>query len=194
MTIRWIDRTLLTCDYVALCVSEKDFQRELRRLKIVPHQWSSWLSEGALATTHHLISDKGTRTSIVCTPIRTDWEGVEVAGLLVHEAMHVLQEYFEYIGETQPGRETQAYTLQALSVRLMQAYRDELYKEFNKAVKKDEKEWTTSGILKPTPTPLHSPLSTQTVTTPLFSSALPEGMTLLNYSIGLTNAEERKTD
>ena len=150
MTVKWIDRAILTCDYVALCTSEKDFQRELRRLNIPTQQWSSWLSEGALATTHHLVSTKGARASIVCMPMHNDLDGVEIAGLLVHEATHVLQEYFEYVGEDQPGKETQAYALQAISVRLMQAYRDHLYKEFDKAVKKEEKEWTTSSTSRPT--------------------------------------------
>lgn len=135
---RWLNPTLLTCDHVGICFNEREFHRELRRMKVPAHQWSSWLTEGALATTHHLTSEKGNRASIVCTPIRKDWEGVEVAALLVHEAMHVLQEHFDYIGETAVGRETQAYAIQNISARLMAAYRDELFKQLEKDVKKDE--------------------------------------------------------
>jgi len=194
MTVKWIDRAILTCDYVALCTSEKDFQRELRRLNIPTQQWSSWLSEGALATTHHLVSTKGARASIVCMPMHNDLDGVEIAGLLVHEATHVLQEYFEYVGEDQPGKETQAYALQAISVRLMQAYRDHLYKEFDKAVKKDEKEWTTSLTSKPTNQPSLSPPSMQAATTLPYLNALPEGMTLTDYLTSSMKDAEIKTD
>lgn len=135
---RWLNPALLTCDHVGICFNDRDFQRELRRLKVPSHNWGSWLTEGALATTHHLTSEKGSRASIVCTPIRPEWEGVEVATLLVHEAVHVVQEYFDWIGEAQVGKETQAYAIQSVSAQLMRAYRDELYKIFDKAVKKDE--------------------------------------------------------
>lgn len=190
---KWLSSTILTCDYLGICFNEKDFHRELRRMKVPPQQWSSWLTQDALATTHHLTSDKGSRASIVCIPIRPEMDGITVAALLVHEAVHVIQETFDFIGEGTVGRETQAYAIQAVSERLMEAYRDRLYKEFDKAVKKDEKKWTTFGTSKPTLTPSPSQPSTQTVTTPLCSSVLPEGMTLLNYSIGLTNDGERKT-
>ena len=186
---RWLNPTLLTCDHVGICFNERDFHRELRRMKVPAHQWSSWLTEGALATTHHLTSEKGNRASIVCTPIRKDWEGVEVAALLVHEAMHVLQEHFDYIGETAVGRETQAYAIQNISARLMAAYRDELFKQ----LEKDKKKWTGSSTSKPINTASLLPPSTQTVTTLPFLSALPEGTTLLRYSIGLTKGAETKT-
>ena len=135
---KWLNQTLLVCNHIGICFNEREFHRELRRLRVPAHQWSSWLSEGAMATTHHLTSEKGARASIVCVPIRPEMDGIEVAALLVHEAAHVLQDYFEYIGENQPGVETQAYSIQNISLRLMAAYRDELYKTFDKAVKKDE--------------------------------------------------------
>ena len=137
---RWLNPTLLTCDHIGICFNEKDFYRELRRLKVPSQNWGSWLSEGALATTHHLTSGKGNRASIVCVPVKPEEEGVSMATLLVHEAVHVVQEYFEWIGEAQVGKETQAYAIQHVSAQLMRAYRDELYRIFDKAVKKDEKE------------------------------------------------------
>lgn len=182
---KWLNPALLTCDHVGICFNDRDFQRELRRLKVPSHNWGSWLTEGALATTHHLTSEKGSRASIVCTPIRPEWEGVEVATLLVHEAVHVVQEYFEWIGEAQVGKETQAYAIQSVSAQLMRAYRDELFKQ----LKKDEKEWTTSSTSRPTRLVSPLPPSMPMVTTTLFSSALPEGMTLRSYSIGLTSGE-----
>ena len=187
---RWLNPTLLTCDHVGICFSEQDFYRELRRMKVPQHNWGSWLTEGALATTHHLTSGKGNRASIVCIPVRPEEEGVAMATLLVHEAVHVVQEYFEWIGEAQVGKETQAYAIQNISAQLMRAYRDELFKQ----LKKDEKEWTTSLTSKPTGLASPSPPSTQTATTLPYLSALPEGMTLTSYLIGSTNGAETKTD
>lgn len=188
--VKWLDPTLLTCDSIGICFSEADFQRAVKRLKVPAVQWTSWLMQDALATTHHLTGDKGVRVSIVCIPVREDADGVEVATLLVHEAAHVLQEYLEYIGESQVGRETQAYALQNISARLMYAYRDELYRKH----KVKEKEWTTSTTSKPTPTPSPLPPSTLTGTTLPCLNALPEGTTLLSCSTSSTNDEERKTD
>ncbi len=190
---KWLNPTLLTCDHIGICFNEGDFHRELRRMKVPPSQWSSWLTEGALATTHHLTSEKGSRASIVCIPIRTDMDGVNIAGILMHEAMHVLQDYLEYIGEQAVGRETQAYAVQAISVRLMEAYRDELYRKFDKAVKKDEKEWTTSTISKPTPTALPSAPSTLTETTVLYSNVPLEKTTSVLSLNGWTTGAVAKT-
>ena len=184
---KWLNPTLLTCDYIGICFNERDFHRELRRMKVPPSQWSSWLMQDALATTHHLTSEKGNRASIVCIPVKPEMEGVEVATLLVHEAVHVLQDYLDFIGETQVGRETQAYAIQHISAQLMRAYRDELFKQLGK------KEWTTSTTSKPTPTASPSAPSTQTETTVSSSNAPPEETIYVPSLTGWINAGETKT-
>lgn len=50
------------------------------------------------------------------------WEGrnpIEVAGLLVHEAVHVWQAYCRDIGERQPGDEQEAYAVQSIAQELL---------------------------------------------------------------------------
>jgi hypothetical protein len=65
--------------------------------------------------------------SIVCIPVTPQTDGIDVATLLVHEAVHVVQEYFRYIGEDNPGNEIEAYAIQNVSASLMRAYRDRLF-------------------------------------------------------------------
>jgi hypothetical protein len=52
--------------------------------------------------------------------------GLQVAALLVHEAVHVWQLFRESIGEHGPSKEFEAYSIQAISQRLMERYRDSL--------------------------------------------------------------------
>jgi hypothetical protein len=59
--------------------------------------------------------------------LKPEADGVDVATLLVHEAVHVVQEYFRYIGEDNPGSEIEAYAIQNVSASLMNAYRDRLF-------------------------------------------------------------------
>jgi hypothetical protein len=48
-----------------------------------------------------------------------------VAGLLVHEAVHVFQRYCEHIGERRPGAEQEAYGIQAIAQELMQSFAEQ---------------------------------------------------------------------
>lgn len=50
-----------------------------------------------------------------CTPI-------EVACVLVHEAVHIWQWWMRYIGERDPSEEFEAYSIQGIAERLMEAY------------------------------------------------------------------------
>lgn len=60
--------------------------------------------------------------AIVCFPPGPDRDSIEVAGLLVHEAVHIWQEYLIHIGEKYPGVETEAYAIQRISMGLMSEY------------------------------------------------------------------------
>ena len=123
----WLNKTLIEGDYLGVCTNEADYYRTLRYLKVPMSDWGSWLSSGALATTHFLDSAKGNRATVVCIPVNPETDGIDVATLLVHEAVHVVQEYFRWIGEDNPGNEIEAYAIQNVSASLMRAYRDKLF-------------------------------------------------------------------
>ena len=115
---RWLDRRIAAPGpYLALCLSEQAFANATAHAGIVqPGDWikTPW----SQATTHYFDGERGFIV-IICM---RDWEGrdpIEVAGLLVHEAVHVWQEYAARIGERNPGVEQEAYAVQAVAQELM---------------------------------------------------------------------------
>jgi hypothetical protein len=138
---KWLNNALIYGDCLSVCCTEQEYYKLLKTLKIPVSDWDRWLMQDALATTHYFTTPKGTRITIVCIPIKPEMEGVDVATLLVHEAVHVVQEYFRYIGEDNPGTEIEAYAIQNVSADLMTAYRDRLFPK----VKKEKKDGLHMG-------------------------------------------------
>jgi hypothetical protein len=124
---KWLNKTLIEGDHLCTCFTEQEYYRLLKSLNIPVADWDRWLMQDALATTHYFTTPKGSRLTVVCIPVKPEVDGVDVATLLVHEAVHVVQEYFRYIGEDNPGSEIEAYAIQNVSAALMNAYRDRLF-------------------------------------------------------------------
>lgn len=116
---KWLDRRISAPGpYLTLCLSEDEFNRELKRLAI--KESVPWVkTPQAQATVHFLTNQKSDTCAIVCLRDYENRNPVEVAGLLVHEAVHVWQDYAERIGERQPGTEQEAYAIQAIAQELM---------------------------------------------------------------------------
>ena len=90
----------------------------MRHLRIPLCQ--SWIrNDHSDATAHVCVSPKGDLCCVVALRGFHGRNPVEVAGLLVHEAVHIWQEYAERIGERIPGAEQEAYAIQAISQELM---------------------------------------------------------------------------
>ena len=116
---QWLDRRIaFPGPYLSLCLSEAEFIRALKDCGI--KESIAWIkTDYAQATAHYLHNTVGDLVCIVCL---RDWENrnpVEIAGLLIHEAVHVWQEYAERIGERYPAREQEAYAIQAISQELL---------------------------------------------------------------------------
>ena len=80
-----------------------------------------WIKNGhSNATAHYLDAPDGRGLAcIVCLRGHEGRNPVEVAGLLVHEAVHAWQAYADHIGESSPGTEQEDYAIQAISQELM---------------------------------------------------------------------------
>jgi len=113
----WLDRRIARPGpFLALCLSEAEFRAAAQALKAP--SISQWCSSDATTHTFEHVDGKGP-CCIVCIQGREKHGPIEVAGLLVHEAVHVWQEYCEGIGERNPGSEQEAYGIQSIAQELL---------------------------------------------------------------------------
>lgn len=119
MKTRWLDRRIGAAGpYLALCLSQDEFDAAVRHLKLTA---PPYVNRGANATMHTFDGPAGL-ACIVCLGDVAERNGVEIAGLLVHEAVHVWQVWCNAIGEHRPGAEQEAYGVQAIAQELMAEY------------------------------------------------------------------------
>lgn len=122
-SFRYCERDLILGPCVALILNEKDFHREVKR--IAPTEPSfPMLNAGAHATCHSFRDKKGTMTFLVTLDgaLAAEKTGIQIASLLMHEAVHIWQSFSEDIGEKEPSREFEAYSIQSIAQRLMYEY------------------------------------------------------------------------
>lgn len=123
---QWCRRRLIENPfYMGVCLTEAAFHKALRGMKVPRGSWPAWVrTPQAHATAHIFEGLRGGNAALVCL---RGWEGrdpIEVAGLLVHEGVHIWQQVREYIGESHPSIEFEAYSVQAIAQDLMQAFVD----------------------------------------------------------------------
>jgi len=121
MKVKWLDRRISAPGpYLCLCLSEAEYKQALKDMGCEPVD--AWIkTPQADATTHHARSPKGL-AAVICLRNHEGRDPVEVAGLLVHEAVHAWQEWCDYYGENPSAREQEAYAIQAISQELMSEF------------------------------------------------------------------------
>ena len=125
--VKWLERDMLIGPYVTLVLSEKDFRKAAKHCGLKPSSMPTWVSAKANATVHRLDSAKGT-VCIVALDTTSKPKPLEVAGILVHEAVHIWQWYVEDIKESNPSVEFEAYSIQTISQRLIASYLEQTKK------------------------------------------------------------------
>jgi hypothetical protein len=102
-----------------LCLHEREYEEVMKRLKL---NNGSWIGGNSSATTHRLVSPDNKRCFIVCLDVKDYHTPTYIAGVLVHEAVHVWQWYCEQHGEDTPASEQEAYGIQRITKVLMDLY------------------------------------------------------------------------
>lgn len=122
----WLDRGLVNGPHLMLCLNKKDYLRQVKSMGV--HQPRDFPTGKTAASMHGMRDKEGAMACIVCLPqaVGENWEPVQVAALLVHEAVHVWQAFVEDIGESDPSDEFMAYSIQSISQRLMYSYCEQL--------------------------------------------------------------------
>lgn len=127
MKSKWLPRATLYGPYVQLVTSQSEYRKALRDLNISDD--SPYVPEGWPACTHKYRSADGEHSCIVGLNMdkASRMAPIDVAALLVHEAVHVWQFTEMSAGGTQPfGDEGEAYGIQNISTSLMEAYVEKL--------------------------------------------------------------------
>ena len=123
----WLSRVLISGPYLALVLSEKEFDKALRDMGIKKGDGPDWIkTPQADATTHWMEHKDGNSACIVALRQKEGVSGIQIAAMLMHEAVHVFQRYCAHIGEHEPSAEFEAYSIQAIAQNLMYAYAERM--------------------------------------------------------------------
>lgn len=119
---KWLDRALIVGPFLMLCLSDADFRAALKRLKID--------GQGVLFARKdqgrcNWFVSEGKHYAFVCIDTTSSPPPIAVAGLLVHEAVHVFQGHCEQIGEEQPSSEFEAWSIQWIAQQLMWSFEEQ---------------------------------------------------------------------
>jgi hypothetical protein len=124
----WLDRTLFMGGYLAFVTSQAEFVEALQDIECADYT-DLFVPNGWPACTHSFDNVKGSVACIVGLDLErcAEEEPIDVAALLVHEAVHVWQQAEKKAGKLGCfGDEGEAYAIQNISTRLMTAYVERL--------------------------------------------------------------------
>lgn len=108
---------------LALCINETEFMAFLKENDLPKRAWDIKLGG---ACTYGFMDEQAVVVGINVGPAQED---IEIARTLVHEAVHVFQMWCEYYGETAPGVEQQAYTIDYFSGILLTEFSERMCRQ-----------------------------------------------------------------
>jgi len=114
---------------------EKEFRRFLKDFNIEDD--SSFVKFEYGGVCHSYTCKEGLMV-IITLRLPGNARSAETAGVVVHEVTHAMQELWDYVGETSPGQEAEAYTMQQYVTLILADIAERKKKRRNKK-KKPEK-------------------------------------------------------
>lgn len=114
---------------MALCFSRAEYVARCEEVATEPEEFIQ--KNAHMAVTSYDV--QGRIHCIICfdnAQATTDGRTpAQIAALLVHEAVHIAQRYWEYIGEEHPSNEHMAYVIQYISGELFEEYKRKIAHE-----------------------------------------------------------------
>lgn len=120
--VTWLDRCLLQGPRVAVVTSQRQFVAAMKGLGVAdpdPFCDPAW---HACVHAFEVDGDLVCVTGLNLPALARLGDGIDVAGVLAHEAVHVWQRIRDRLGPGDLGREMEAYAIQNIAVQLMRAY------------------------------------------------------------------------
>ena len=125
LKIEWLDRRTNKLPYFTLAGTDELYREAMKHLE-VPYP-AAWFAnpERQGACCHYYENPEGDTVCVVALDIlkHIDKDQVEILAILVHEAAHIVEEFFSGLGEKNPASEQRAYAMQYVSQELFTDYR-----------------------------------------------------------------------
>ena len=123
MSGRWYSEAFKLPMHYTAVFSESDFHAALDEMGEPKEGRPAWIKNShSHATVHSFRDADGLESAVVALRKKPGITGIQIAGLLTHEAVHIFQWCCESWGEDSPSKEFQAYGIQQISQNLMQQY------------------------------------------------------------------------
>lgn len=126
LQVEWLDRRMNRLPFFTLAGTDALYREATKAIGIdYPQAWLPKSDFGAV--THFYKNAEGQSVCIVGIDILKHLKETEdqviVLAMLVHEAAHIVEDFFETIGEHTPASEQRAYAMQYASEELFHEYR-----------------------------------------------------------------------
>lgn len=120
----WLSRSLVELQmHYCLVLSNHEYAAAVREIEGPAAHVGYWLKdETADANVNWAKSPEGAHHAIVALRVKPDATGVDIAGCICHEAVHVFQEHCRLVGEEKPSDEYAAWSIEHIARSLMQDY------------------------------------------------------------------------
>lgn len=116
----WLDRDTVRAPFMTLCLSEKAYLAAAKHCKV--EHADAWIPDKHTVACVHTLQSGSKLMCVVCLNPPADYDAIDIACALVHEATHVFQRLCDSIGESSPSREFEAYSIERISERLMREF------------------------------------------------------------------------
>jgi hypothetical protein len=127
---QWLDGALTFSPIpYTLCIDEKSFNKTLKSIGIPKCSMPPFEGDPGTAAIHQFASTNGGLIAIIVVGDMSGMSLNEVHSLLVHEAEHLWRFIKKAIGERKPSAEFEAYSIQSISLNLMDAYDEAVAKQ-----------------------------------------------------------------